>query len=179
MATLLLDRGARPADEDVLGVLFEAIDWGSVPIVTCLFENVAPITCETLTISRMLKRAIASKSADIDKGAAINDTIDGATPLSLAGESQSVSVAELLSHRGAIVDPEDFIHYAARNVWIYMVQHMIDRGAKVDFRTSAGQRLLVKAVQSGKTDVVELLLHHGSGTIRSSALEDAFYQAVN
>ena len=156
-AQLLLDAGADAGAANRYGVtpLTLAAGRGNAPIVEAL----------------------------LDAGADPNATLpEGETVLMTAARTGDVDVLRLLLARGADLRARESwrgqtaLHWAAAENHPAAVHTLVELGADVDERSTAGWSALLYAVRAGKSEAVSALLEAGADvndTIRPLAADDA------
>lgn len=90
-----------------------------------------------------------------------------ATPLRLALQNDNMRIAQDLVLSGARVDTKGndgrtALYYEVRHAHLDAIQFLLDRGADLNVRDTAGDSLLDDAVWTGPVDTVALLLAHGA-----------------
>ena len=118
----------------------------------------------------------------LDAGADPNTTLpEGETVLMTAARTGDVDVLRLLLARGADLRARESwrgqtaLHWAAAENHSDAVHTLVELGADVDERSTAGWSALLYAVRAGKTEAVSALLEAGADvndTIRPVAAED-------
>ena len=143
-AQLLLEAGAEPEAANRYGV---------TPLVLAAGRGNAPIV-----------------EALLDAGADPNTTLpEGETVLMAAARTGNVDVLRLLLARGA--DPrareswrgQTALHWAAAENHPTAVHALVELGADVNERSTAGWSALLYAVRAGKAEAVSALLEAGAG----------------
>ena len=119
----------------------------------------------------------------LDAGADPNATLpEGETVLMTAARTGDVDVLRLLLARGADLRARESwrgqtaLHWAAAENHPAAVHTLVELGADVDERSTAGWSALLYAVRAGKSEAVRALLEAGADvndTIRPLAAEDA------
>ena len=155
-AQLLLEAGARPEAANRYGV---------TPLVLAAGRGNAPIV-----------------EALLDAGADPNTTLpEGETVLMAAARTGDVDVQRLLLNRGADLRARESwrgqtaLHWAAAENHPAAVHALVELGADVDERSTAGWSALLYAVRAGKAEAVSALLEAGADvndTIRPLAAEN-------
>ncbi|MBK9387694.1 MAG: ankyrin repeat domain-containing protein [Planctomycetes bacterium] len=126
-------------------------------------------------------RAIAEwlmDAAGIPKHLPAKDS-ERTTPLHLAAELGSVSVASLLLDRGCLVDEWDAmqatpLHRAASNGQLLSIELLVAKGAQVDARAVDGCTALLSAAQNGQGKALQALRELGA----SLEARDAFHHTA-
>ena len=155
-AQLLLEAGAEPEAANRYGV---------TPLVLAAGRGNAPIV-----------------EALLDAGADPNTTLpEGETVLMAAARTGNVDVLRLLLARGADLRARESwrgqtaLHWAAAENHPTAVHALVELGADVNERSTAGWSALLYAVRAGKAEAVSALLEAGAGvndTIRPITAED-------
>lgn len=118
--------------------------------------------CATPLTTAVEKRDIQEIKALLDSGANINEPggDPAFAPLTLAIQYKYFDVARLLIERGADVNFNTPLQYAAEAGDINMVNLLIEKGADVNFISYGSP--LSEAAKHGKNAIVELLLKKGA-----------------
>jgi len=110
----------------------------------------------------------------IAKGADVNLTYDGFTPLDFAAAKGHKGVAELLIRKGASVEGGRWVkplHLAAAGGHKEMVNLLIAKGADVNARNSDGLTPLAAALSKGHKDIAEILVRKGANIVERLEIE--------
>jgi ankyrin repeat protein len=146
-----------------------AASGGQMEVAEFLIDKGADIKAETKYDSTPLNLAATKELVELllSKGASINTTSEGSTPLHCAAKRGSVKVAEVFISHGLYIEAKDKsgrtpLYVASIKSKKEMVEFLIAKGADVNTRDNQGRSALSLAVTRGHTEVAELLRKHGA-----------------
>ena len=172
---LLLQADANAADRYGRTPLALAVTRGDTELTRVLLEGGADPDKPGEAGVTPLGLAVRLAEADvadllISAGAEVNPRF-GTPPLTAAVQARNPALAEFLISRGADINASDPsgnvpLHYAVETrtgiPGLEMVRLLLEQGAAVDQRNSAGETALLRAAAGGKLEEAALLLEHGA-----------------
>ena len=175
MVKMLLDKGAHPKVQDMLGwtaLMFASMN-GHAEVIHALADK--SIQMDAQSNDGLTALMIASQNGHthvikelITVGANIEvRDNDGWTALMLASFNKHTDVVKMLLNKGASVDTQNTdgwtaLFLACQDGCVDIIQLFLDKGEKVDAQSIDGTTALMLASQNGCPDVVNLLLMKGA-----------------